>query len=108
MKAKSKRRSSAFAARIGTCRSIAPLVPSAALFARGGAPEVPRVLPGGRGTLLRPASEAGRDAPEAQLVAALDALAVDGRAVEEGAVGRAQVLDDEAVLRARELGVTAG
>src|SRR5918998_2210641 len=92
MKAKSRSKSRAFAAKSGTCRSITPLPPPVAFF-----------VPWGR--VVHPPNEAGGDPAEGQLVAALDALSVYGSAVEEGAVGRAEVLDDEAILQALEPGV---
>src|SRR5215210_4262202 len=103
MKAKSRSNSKAFAASSGTCRSM-PLTPSGILLARRGLIEVLAAL-GGRRRPVHPADEAGGDTSEGQLVTVLDALAVYGRAVEEGAVGRAKVFDDEAVLRAYEPGV---
>src|SRR5215210_1282362 len=104
MKAKSRRSSKAFAASSGTCRSSTSLTPSETLFARRGVAEV-LTLPGGRRRTFHPADEAGGNASEGQFVAVLDALVVYGRAVEEGAVGRAQVFGNEAVLRAQEPGV---
>src|ERR671916_71469 len=91
MKAKSRSSSSAFAARSGTWSSSTALPPP-------GARRVPLALLGGVDT----ADEAGRALAEGQLVAALYPLAVYGRAVEQGAVGRAEVLDDVAVVGARE------
>src|SRR5829696_5368731 len=51
------------------------------------------------------ADEAGLALAEGQLVAALDPLAVDGGAVEHGAVRGAQILDHEAVVGAGDPGV---
>src|SRR5215210_267899 len=104
MKAKSRSSSKAFAASSGTCRSSMSLSPSGALFTRRGATEVLATL-GGRRRAVHPMDEAGGDASEGQFVPVLDTFVVYGRAVEEGAVGRSQILYDEAVLRAQEPGV---
>src|SRR5919107_5869656 len=97
MKAKSRSNSSAFAARSGTWSSSTALPPP-------GARRFPLALPGG----VYAADEAGRALAEGELVAALYPLAVYGRAVEQGAVGRAEVLDDVAVVGAREPRVLPG
>src|SRR5918999_6532350 len=92
MKAKSKSKSRAFAARSGTWSSSTALAsPWSRASARRGF---------SRG--VDPADEAGGDLAEGQLVAALYPLAVYGGAVQEGPVGRTEILDDEAVVRARE------
>src|SRR5918911_1653760 len=80
------------------------LAPPMLLFAHS---EVPGSL-WRRSVFVHPADEAGGDSSEGQFVAAFDALAVYGCAVEEGAIGRAEVLDDEAILRAREPSVSSG
>src|SRR5215210_8709681 len=54
------------------------------------------------------ADEVGRALAEGQFVAAFDPLAVDGGAVEQGAVRGAQVLDHEAVVGAGDPGVLSG
>src|ERR671914_778127 len=91
MKAKSRSRSKAFAARSGTWSSSTALA----------FPGTRRLLPAlPRG--VDPADETGGALAEGQLVAALYPLAVYGGAVQEGAVGRTEILDDEAVVGARE------
>src|ERR671916_118757 len=97
MKAKSRSNSSAFAARSGTWSSAAALPPP-------GARRFPLALPRG----VYATDEAGRALAEGELVAALYPLAVYGRAVEQGAVGRTEVLDDVAVVGAREPRVLPG
>src|SRR5829696_1800199 len=69
-----------------------PLTPFAGLLARR----------------VNAADEVGRALAEGQLVAAFDPLAVDGGAVEQGTVRRAQILDDKPVVGARDPGVLSG
>src|SRR3712207_4626665 len=87
MKAKSRSKSRAFAARSGTWSS------STALASPG-----TRILRWG----IDAADEAGGGLAEGQLVAALYSLAIYRGAVQEGPVGGPEVLDDEAVVGARE------
>src|ERR687894_938297 len=93
MKAKRSSNSRAFAARSGTWSSSMPLsspgtrtTSASQGFSRG----------------VDPTNEAGGDLAEGQLVAALYPLAVYGGAVQEGSVGGAEILDDKAVVGARE------
>src|ERR671916_255194 len=93
MNAKSSSKIRAFAARSGTWSS------STALASPG-----PRTTFASQGFSrgVDPTDEAGGDLAEGQLVAALYPLAVYGGAIQEGPVGGTEILDDEAVVRARE------
>src|SRR5918992_2620366 len=93
MNAKSSSKIRAFAARSGTWSS------STALASPG-----TRTTSASQGFSrgVDPTDEAGGDLAEGQLVAALYALAVYGCAIEKGPVGGAEILDDEAVVGARE------
>src|SRR5215207_7371754 len=96
MKASSNKSSRAFAASRGTWISSTSLAPSGArrsLSSRGLARSVDA------------ADEAGDALAEGKFVAVLYPLAVYGSAVEERAVGGAEILDYEAIFRARDPGV---
>src|ERR687893_873959 len=94
MKAKSSSKSRAFAATSGTWSS------STALASPGA--RTTSASQGGFSRGIDPTDEAGGDLAEGQLVAALYPLAVYGGAVQEGSVGGTEILDDEAVVGARE------
>src|SRR5215210_3535723 len=93
MNAKSSSKSRAFAARSGTWSSSMPLASPGARTTSAS-----QGFSGG----VDPTDEAGCDLAEGQLVAALYPLAVYGGAIQEGPVGGTEVLDDEAVVGARE------